>query len=263
MATEIHKTAVVDKGANIGDNVYIGPYAVIESDVEIGDGCRIEPFAQIKRFTKIGKNNHIHSYACIGGPPQDLKFKGEESYLIIGDDNCIREYVTLNRGTKQGGGVTKIGSRCLIMAYAHVAHDCILADEVIMANAATLAGHVIIEEGAVLGGLSAVHQFVRIGKYAYIGGMTGVAQDVPPYTLIAGERGSMHGLNLVGLRRRGFSKEDISSLKKAYKILWREGLKKEEAIEKIQAELGNYDKVRELIDFVKNSERGVVPPKKK
>ncbi|WP_461832826.1 acyl-ACP--UDP-N-acetylglucosamine O-acyltransferase [Desulfothermus sp.] len=263
MATEIHKTAVVDKDANIGDNVYIGPYAVIESDVEIGDGCRIEPFAQIKRFTKMGKNNHIHSYACIGGPPQDLKFKGEESYLIIGDDNCIREYVTLNRGTKQGGGVTKIGSRCLIMAYAHVAHDCILSDEVIMANAATLAGHVIIEEGAVLGGLSAVHQFVRIGKFAYIGGMTGVAQDVPPYTLIAGERGSMHGLNLVGLRRRGFSKEDISNLKKAYKILWREGLKKEEAIEKIQAELGNSDKVRELIDFVKNSERGIVLPKKK
>ncbi len=263
MATEIHKTAVVDKGANIGDDVYIGPYVVIESDVEIGDGCRIEPFAQIKRFTKMGKNNHIHSYACIGGPPQDLKFKGEESYLIIGNDNCIREYVTLNRGTKHGGGVTKIGSRCLIMAYAHVAHDCILSDEVIMANAATLAGHVIIEEGAVLGGLSAVHQFVRIGKYAYIGGMTGVAQDVPPYTLIAGERGSMHGLNLVGLKRRGFSKEDITSLKKAYKILWREGLKKEEAIEKIQAELGNSDKVMELIEFVKNSERGVVPPKKK
>ena len=263
MATEIHKTAVVDKGANIGDDVYIGPYVVIESDVEIGDGCRIEPFAQIKRFTKMGKNNHIHSYACIGGPPQDLKFKGEESYLIIGDDNCIREYVTLNRGTKHGGGVTKIGSRCLIMAYVHVAHDCILSDEVIMANAATLAGHVIIEEGAVLGGLSAVHQFVRIGKYAYIGGMTGVAQDVPPYTLIAGERGSMHGLNLVGLKRRGFSKEDITSLKKAYKILWREGLKKEEAIEKIQAELGNSDKVMELIEFVKNSERGVVPPKKK
>ncbi|GAB6163170.1 acyl-ACP--UDP-N-acetylglucosamine O-acyltransferase [Desulfothermus naphthae] len=262
MATEIHKTAIVDKDATIGDNVYIGPYVVIESEVEIGDGCRIEPFAQIKRFTKMGRNNHIHSYACIGGPPQDLKFKGEESYLIIGNDNCIREYVTLNRGTKHGGGVTKIGSRCLIMAYAHVAHDCILEDEVIMANAASLAGHVIIEKGAVLGGLSAIHQFVRIGKYAYIGGLTGVAQDVPPFTLIAGERGSMHGLNLVGLRRRGFSKEDISKLKRAYKILWREGLKKDEAIEKIQVEFGNHDMIMELVNFVKNSKRGIVPPKK-
>ena len=263
MATEIHKTAVVDKGANIGDNVYIGPYVVIERDVEIGDGCRIEPFAHIKRFTKMGKNNHIHSYACIGGPPQDLKFKGEESYLIIGNDNCIREYVTLNRGTEHGGGVTKIGSRCLIMAYAHVAHDCILADEVIMANAASLAGHVIIEEGAVVGGLSGVHQFVRIGKYAYIGGMTGVAQDVPPYSLVAGERGSLYGLNLIGLKRRGFSKEDIMKLKKAYRILWREELKKEEAIEKIISELGNCDKVMDLINFVKNSKRGIVPSKKK
>jgi UDP-N-acetylglucosamine acyltransferase len=263
METEIHPTAVVDPDAKIGDGVYIGPYVIIEPEVEIGDGCRIEAFSQIKKYTKIGKNNHIHSYACIGGPPQDLKFKGEKTYLILGDDNCIREYVTLNRGTKDGGGVTKIGSKCLIMAYAHVAHDCILGNEVIMANAASLAGHVVVEDGAVLGGLTAVHQFVRIGKYAYIGGMTGVAQDVPPYTLIAGERGWMHGLNLVGLQRRGFSKEQIKKLKRAYRILWREGLKKDEAIEKVMAEFPDDEQIQHLVNFVKESKRGIVSPKKK
>ncbi len=263
MKIEIHKTAVVSKDAVIGDSVYIGPYAVIESDVEIGDGCRIEAFAHIKRFTKMGKNNHIHSYACIGGPPQDLKYRGEITHLIIGDDNCIREYVTLNRGTEEGGGVTRIGSRCLIMAYSHVAHDCVLGDEVIMANAATLAGHVVIEDGAILGGLSAVHQFVRIGRYAYIGGMTGVSQDVPPYSLIAGERGSMRGLNIIGLKRRGFTQEDISILKKAYRILWRTGLPKNQAMEKVLSEFPDNEKVKELVEFIKNSERGIIPPKKK
>lgn len=262
MGTEIHPTAVVDKHAEIGENVYIGPYVVIEDNVEIGDGSRIEAFANIKRYTKLGKNNHIHSYACIGGPPQDLKFKGEKTYLILGDNNCIREYVTLNRGTEQGGGVTKIGSRCLIMAYAHVAHDCILEDEVIMANASSLAGHVIIEQGAILGGLSAIHQFVRIGRYSYIGGMTGVAQDVPPFTLVAADRGTMRGLNLVGLRRRGFSSESIKNLKKAYRILWRSGLKKEEAICKVLEEIPNDPSVLTLIEFVKNSERGIVTPNK-
>ncbi len=263
MGVEIHPTAVVDPEAKIGVRVKIGPYVVIEGDVEIGDDTIIEPFAQIKNYTRIGKRNHIHSHACIGGPPQDLKFKGEITHLIIGDGNCFREYVTVNRGTEEGGGVTKIGSRCLIMAYAHIAHDCILANGVIMANAASLAGHVIIDEGAVLGGLSAVHQFVRIGKYAYIGGMTGIAQDVPPFTLVAGDRGAMHGLNLVGLRRRGFSKETIQGLKKAYKILWREGLRKEEAIKKVLTELPPIKEIRELVEFVKSSERGIISPKKK
>ncbi len=263
METKIHPTAVVESNAKIGKGVIIGAYVVIESHVEIGDSCKIEPFTHIKRYTKIGKNNHIHSYACIGGEPQDLKFKGEVSYLEIGDDNCIREYVTLNRGTKEGGGITKIGSKCLIMAYAHVAHDCILGNEVIMANAASLAGHVIIEDGAVLGGLTAVHQFVHIGRYAYIGGMTGVAQDVPPYALIAGERGWMHGLNLVGLRRRGFSNEEIRNLKKAYRILWRQGLKKEEAISRILEEFPGDEKILELINFIEKSERGIISPKKK
>ncbi len=262
MGTEIHPTAIVDKNAKIGKDVYIGPYVVIEDKVEIGDGCKIDAFANIKKYTKLGKNNHIYAYACIGGPPQDLKFKGEETYLIVGDENCIREYVTLHRGTEHGGGVTKIGSRCLIMAYAHVAHDCILEDEVIMANAASLAGHVIIEQGAILGGLSAVHQFVRIGKYSYIGGMTGVAQDVPPYTLVAGERGTMRGLNVIGLRRRGFSSKNIKNLKKAYRILWRSGLKKEEAIKKVLEEIPDDPHVATLIDFVKRSERGIITTNK-
>ncbi len=263
MGVEIHPTAVVDPEAKLGVEVKIGPYVVIEKDVEIGDETIVEAFAQIKNYTKIGRKNHIHSYACIGGPPQDLKFKGEVTHLIIGDENCFREYVTINRGTEEGGGVTEIGSQCLIMAYAHIAHDCILKNGVIMANAASLAGHVIIEEGAVLGGLSAVHQFVRIGRFAYIGGMTGVAQDVPPFTLVAGDRGAMHGLNLVGLRRRGFSRETIQMLKKAYRILWREGLRKEEAIERVLRELPPREEIMELVEFVKNSERGIISPKKK
>ncbi len=263
MGVEIHPSAVVDARAELGTNVKIGPYVVIESEVEIGDDTTIEAFAQIKRYTRLGRKNQIHSHACIGGPPQDLKFRGEVSHLLIGDENCFREYVTVNRGTEEGGGVTRIGSHCLIMAYAHIAHDCILEDGVIMANAASLAGHVIIERGAVLGGLSAVHQFVRIGKYAYIGGMTGVAQDVPPFTLVAGDRGAMHGLNLVGLRRRGFSKESINLLKRAYRILWREGLRKEEAIAKVLKELPHTPEVMELVEFVRKSERGIISPKRK
>ena len=261
MSTDIHSSAVVDPQAHIGQDVTIGPYVVIEKSTHIGDGCRIDAFAHIKSNTSLGANNCIHSYACLGGPPQDVKFHGEETSLVIGDDNVIREFVTINRGTIGGGGMTKIGSKCMIMAYAHIAHDCSLGNEVIMANAATLAGHVTIEDKAVIGGLSAVHQFVRIGSYAYIGGMSGVSQDVPPYMLIAGERAWLHGLNLIGLKRQGFSPEQIAALKKAFKLLWRSGLRREDALDQARAECGEQPEVHELLSFVDQSERGVIAPK--
>ena len=261
MGTEIHPTAVVSPRAELGENVIVGPFSVIEEQVRIGDGTWIDAFVQIKDHTSIGRHNAIHSYACLGGIPQDLKYKGEVSSLEIGDGNRIREYATLNRGSEEGGSVTRVGSSCLIMAYAHLAHDCILGDGVIVANAVNLAGHVIIEDGAALGGLCAVHQFVRIGRHAYIGGMTGVAQDVPPFMLIAGERGWMQGVNLIGLRRKGYTREQLTNLKKAHKLLWRSGLNKEEAIRRIHSEIGCSPEIEQLIDFVQNSERGVIRSK--
>ena len=258
MSTEIHTSAIVDPQAQLGQDVSIGPYAVIEGSAQIGDDTRIDAFAHIKANTTLGAKNSVHSHACLGGPPQDLKFHGEETMLDIGDENVIREFVTINRGTVGGGGLTRIGSNCLIMAYAHIAHDCVLGNEVIMANAATLAGHVTIADKAVIGGLSAVHQFVRIGSYAYIGGMSGVSQDVPPYMLIAGERAWLHGLNLIGLKRQGFSSEQISALKKAFKLLWRSGLRREEALALARSECGDHPEVHELLSFVDQSERGVI-----
>jgi UDP-N-acetylglucosamine acyltransferase len=261
MSTSIHPTAVVDPKASIGQGVSIGPYAVIEGATQIGDGTSIDAFAHIKANTTLGSRNTIHSYACLGGPPQDVKFQGEDTLLTIGDENVIREYVTINRGTLDGRGETRIASHCMIMAYVHIAHDCYLGNEVIMANAATLAGHVTIEDKAVIGGLTAVHQFVRIGSYAYIGGMSGVAQDVPPYMLIAGERAWLHGLNLIGLKRQGFSPDQISALKKAYKLLWRSGLRRQEALDQARDELGDRPEVSDLLNFLDQSERGVIGPR--
>jgi UDP-N-acetylglucosamine acyltransferase len=261
MSTSIHPTAIVSSKASLGINVSIGPYAIIDAEVTIGDNTIIEAHTRVQSMTSLGSNNHIHSFATIGGPPQDLKYKGEKTTLSIGNNNCIREYVTIHRGTQDGSGTTRIDSNCLLMAYAHVAHDCHLEDQVILANAATLAGHVHIEKKAVIGGLSAVHQFVRIGQYAYIGGMTGIAQDVPPYTLIAGERGRLYGINIIGLKRQGFTQTQVSGLKQAFKLIWRSGLRREEAIEHIQQNLGNSPEVMHLIQFVQTSRRGIAGPK--
>jgi UDP-N-acetylglucosamine acyltransferase len=261
MGTEIHPSAVVSPRAELGENVTVGPFSVIEDRVRISDETWIDAFVHIKDHTSIGRRNRIHSYSCLGGIPQDLKYKGEVSSLEIGDDNRIREYASLNRGSEEGGSVTRVGSRCLIMAYAHLAHDCILGDEVILANAVNLAGHVNIDNGAALGGLCAVHQFVRIGKHAYIGGMTGVAQDVPPFMLIAGERGWIQGVNSIGLRRQGYTRDQLTNLKKAHKLLWRSGLNKEEAIQRIHSEIGASPEVEQLVSFVQNSDRGVIRSK--
>ena len=263
MSTSIHPSAVVDPEAEIGLDVSIGPYVIIEKHVEIGDLTRIDGFGQVKEYTRLGRNNHLHSYACIGGTPQDLKFQGEQTRLEIGNDNCFREFVTVHRGTEEGGGVTRVGSGCLIMAYAHIAHDCQLGDGVIMANAATLAGHVIVDKWAVIGGLCAIHQFVHIGEFAYIGGMTGVSQDVPPFMLVAGERGWLNNLNIVGLRRRGVSRETVTALKSAYKLIWRSGINRQEAIEKVRQELGHCSEVRQLVEFLTASQRGVIAPKER
>ena len=263
MSTEIHPTAVIDPNARLGLDVRVGPYAIIEHDCVIGDSTRIDSFGQIKAHTTLGSNNHVHSYACLGGTPQDLKYRGGNTRLEIGDGNCFREFVTVNRGTEEGGGVTKLGSGILVMAYAHIAHDCRLDDGVIMANAATLAGHVLVDRMAVIGGLCAIHQFVRIGEFAYIGGMTGVSQDVPPFMLVAGERGWLHNLNLIGLRRRGIDKQTLSALKSAFKMIWRSDMTRTKALEKVTLELGHYPEVRQLVEFVQASERGVLALKNK
>ncbi len=260
MSRHIHPTAIVDPGCEMGSDVVVGPYVIIEGNTRLGDGTRVDPFAQIKNYTSLGRNNHVYSYACIGEAPQDIKYKDEETWLKIGDNNKIREYATLNRGTPDGKGVTLIGSNCFLMAYTHVAHDCELLDHVIMANGATLAGHVKIGQRAVIGGLCAVHQFVNIGEYSFIGGKSGVAQDVPPYMLAAGERAKLYSPNLIGMRRAGFDRREIAAVKKAFHAIWGQGVRREEGMAKAQKEWGNYRTVENILSFIRSSPRGVISP---
>lgn len=260
MGIRIHKTAIIDPKCEMGTDVVIGPYTIIEGNTILGDGTRIDAFAQVKNYTTFGKNNHVYSYACIGEAPQDIKYKGEETWLKIGDNNKIREYATLNRGTPEGKGVTVIGSNCFLMAYTHVAHDCELSDGVIMANGATLAGHVNLDYKSVIGGLCAVHQFVRIGEYAFIGGKSGVAQDVPPYMLAAGERAKIYSPNLIGMRRAGFDPEEISAIKKTFHAIWGSGLSREEGMKRAQEDWGNFKVVEKLLSFIRSSSRGIAAP---
>ncbi len=262
MQTEIHPSAIVHPGAVLGTGVTIGPFAIIEGDVRVGDGTIIDAGAQIKRFTTLGADNHVHSMACVGGEPQDLKFHGEETRLEIGDRNKIREFSTIHRGTEGGGALTRVGSDNLMMAYSHIAHDCVVGDNNVLANAATLAGHVIVGNEVVVGGLSAVHQFVTIGDFAFIGGKTGVAQDVPPFMLTVGERATLRGLNLIGLRRHGFSSEEISALKSAYKLIWRSNQERNEVMQQVETELGSFPQVMKLLDFIRSSKRGTITPER-
>ncbi|MDO9582960.1 MAG: acyl-ACP--UDP-N-acetylglucosamine O-acyltransferase [Desulfomicrobium sp.] len=262
MQTSIHPAAIVHPGAYLGTGVTVGPYAIIEEQVHIGDGTVIDAGAQIKRYTTLGAKNHVHSMACVGGEPQDLKFGGEESTLVIGDRNRIREFSTIHRGTEGGGGVTRVGSDNLMMAYSHIAHDCVVGDSNVLANAATLAGHVTVGNEVVVGGLSAVHQFVNIGDFAFIGGKTGVAQDVPPFMLAVGERATLRGLNLIGLRRHGLSSEEISALKSAYKLIWRSNQERNEVMQQVETELGNFPQVMKLLEFIRSSKRGTITPER-
>ena len=253
----IHSTAIVDSAADIDANVKIDAYAVIKGNVKIKQGTVIGHHASIEGPTEIGENNKIFQFASIGSPPQDLKYNNEDTKLIIGNNNVFREFVTINRGTPGGLGYTKIGNNNFFMAYSHVAHDCIVEDEVVLANNATLAGHILVQKRAIIGGLSAVHQFARIGCYAMIAGKTGIVKDVPPYMLASGPRAKLFGPNLIGLERNGFSKEEIHVIKKSYNILFRKKNKFSEAIELISKEFSDFEVIKTLLEFLKNSKRGI------
>jgi UDP-N-acetylglucosamine acyltransferase len=237
--------------------VSVGPYAVIGEHVTIGRGTQIGAHCVIEGWTEIGEQCVFAHFVSAGTPPQDLKFGGEESRLVIGNRNTFREFVTLNRGTHHGGGVTRIGDDNFLMAYVHVAHDCTVGNHVIMANAATLAGHIAIGDHAVLGGLTGVHQFVRIGAYAMIGGCSAIAQDVPPFVSAVGNRAKLYGLNLIGLKRNGFSEERIAALKKAYRILFNSHLPMKEALKKVREDVPGQADVEALVSFIETSERGI------
>jgi UDP-N-acetylglucosamine acyltransferase len=255
--TRIHPTALIHPKARVDGDVEIGPYSVIGEHVQLHQGVQVASHVVIEGWTEIGEGCRIFQFASIGSIPQDLKFKGEKSHVMIGKQNTIREYVTVHRGTEQGGGVTKVGDHNLLMAYVHVAHDCQIGSHVILANAATLAGHITVQDHAVIGGLTGLHQFVRIGRHAIIGGASAVAQDVPPFVSAVGNRAKLYGLNTVGLKRHGFSDEQMTSLKTAYKIMFRSKLSMKEAVEKIRTELAESPEAQELATFVETSERGV------
>lgn len=252
----IHNTAIIDASAKIADDVRIGPYCIIDADVEIQSGTIIEPHVVIKRSTRIGKDNHIFQFASIGEQPQDLKFAGEKTRLEIGDRNTIREYVTMNRGTEQGGGITKIGSDNLFMAYTHVAHDCIVGNYIVLANNATLAGHVTVEDHAILGGFTSVHQFTRIGAHCFTGFATALDRDVLPYFIVAGNRARAIGINKEGLKRRGFSAESIRSLQEVFKTLVKAKGPHKDALEKAKILAKDSVEVQQVLDFLEQSQRG-------
>ncbi|GAB6099450.1 acyl-ACP--UDP-N-acetylglucosamine O-acyltransferase [Halanaerocella petrolearia] len=254
---QIHQTAVVHPDAKIGEDVEIGPYSVIGEHVEIGKGTEVGSHAVIKGWTKIGKNNKIFNSASIGQEPQDLKFSGEKSFVEIGDNNTVREFATIHRGTEDGGNLTKIGNDNLIMAYCHVAHDCKLGNGIIMSNSTNLAGHVVVEDAVVIGGLVGVHQFVRIGEMAMIGGTSKVVKDVPPYILADGHPASVNGINIVGLRRNGVDPETRRKIKEAYKILYRSNLNTNQAIDEMEEELDSSSMVENFLRFLRNAQRGI------
>jgi UDP-N-acetylglucosamine acyltransferase len=253
----IHPTALVSPKAEIDSDVEIGPYTIVGDQVKIGAHAVIGPHVTIDPFVEIGPQCHIFQFASIGALPQAIKFDGEETYVKIGRKTVIREFATINRGTGFGGGLTEVGEENLLMAYTHVAHDCKTGRGVILANNATLAGHITIEDHVTIGGLTALHQFVRIGKYAYVGGKSAVVKDVPPYVIAAGDRAKLHGLNRVGLKRHGFSADAIAMLKKTYRLIFRIGLTLNEAIERVLAEVDQIPEVDYFLDFIKASERGM------
>jgi UDP-N-acetylglucosamine acyltransferase len=251
----IHASAVIEDGAILGNNVSVGPFAYIGANVKIGDNTTVASHALIEGHTTIGKNNRIFSYAAVGTIPQDLKFHGEQVELIIGDNNTIREFTLLNPGTEGGGSVTKIGNGNLLMGYVHLGHDVIIGDNCILANGATLAGHVELGNHVVIGGLTPVHQFVHIGDYAMIGGASALAQDIPPFCLAEGNRASLRGLNLTGLRRN-MEREDINALKIAYRELFEQGNPLQEVAQSI-FESTSSEKVKQLCKFIMTSTRGI------
>ncbi|MCJ2163987.1 MULTISPECIES: acyl-ACP--UDP-N-acetylglucosamine O-acyltransferase [unclassified Pseudodesulfovibrio] len=262
MACSIHPSAVIDPTAELGTDVKIGPYVVVGADVSIGDGTYLESHCVIQADTELGVNNHVHPHAVIGGEPQHLAYKGEKTFTRIGDNNVIRECVTIHRGTMQGEGKTSIGSNCMFMAYSHIAHDCTVSDNVILANAVQLAGHVVVGRNVIISGLSAVQQFIRIGEYSFLGGASGYKLDVPPFMLAHGVRGMLFGPNLIGLRRNGFDSAACKGLKKAYKIIFRSGLTKEQSLVQVEQEIPGVPEVARLVAFIRESKNGVTPDHK-
>jgi UDP-N-acetylglucosamine acyltransferase len=253
----VHPTAVVEPGAELDTDVQIGPYAIVGADVRIGARAEVGSHTVLDGRVELGNDCRIGSHVVIGAPPQDLKYDGEPTRVAIGDRTLVREFATVHRASVGGHGLTSVGPDCFLMAYAHVAHDCQLAEGVIMANQATLGGHVEVGRHAIISGLSALHQFVRVGEYAFVGGCSGVNQDIPPYVRVHGAPAKPFGLNAVGLRRHGFSSEAIRSLKEAYRILYLLDLNTSQALERMGQELPPSAEVQRLIDFIKRSQRGI------
>ena len=256
MAT-VHPTVVIEPGAELDDDVQIGPYAIVGADVRIGARTVVGSHTVLEGRVELGSDCQIGAHAVIGAPPQDLKYQGEPTRVVIGDRTLVREFATVHRASAGGHGVTTVGRDCYLMAYAHVAHDCQLEEGVIMANQATLGGHVEIGRHAIVSGLTAVHQFVRIGEYAFVGGCSGVNQDIPPYLKVQGAPAKPFGLNAVGLRRHGFSHEAIHALKEAYRIVFLSDLNTSQALERMEKELPSSPEVQRFIDFIKRSQRGI------
>jgi UDP-N-acetylglucosamine acyltransferase len=256
--SEIDSRAILPASARIGQNVRIGAFAVVGEGVELGDECVLGPHAVVRGPARIGRRNIFDSFCSVGGDPQDLKFVGERTELIVGDGNRFREFCTVSRGTTHGGGVTKIGNDNLFMAYSHVAHDCVVGSGTVFANGATLAGHVTVEDYASVGAFSPVHQFCRVGRYAYIGACTVITQDVPPFSRVVTERDTKcYGVNSVGLERRGFDRSRLDTIERAFRLLLRSKLNTTQALEQIRAQLNGSPDVRELVEFIESTERGL------
>jgi UDP-N-acetylglucosamine acyltransferase len=253
----IHKTAIIDSTAQLANDVKVGAYSIIEGDVTIGSGTEIKSHVTIGKHTEIGKNNRIFQFASIGEEPQDKKYKGEETQTIIGDNNTIREYVTINRGTVDDQGVTKIGNNNWIMAYVHIAHDCVLRDNIIIANGTTLAGHVHLDDYVILGGFTKLHQFCRIGAHAFTAMDTGFQKDLPPYIMAHGNPAKPRTINIEGLKRRGFTQADITAIKKAFRLLYKSDLMLEEALVEMQKLADEQQSVQIMVDFIKASTRSI------
>ncbi|RZM80351.1 acyl-[acyl-carrier-protein]--UDP-N-acetylglucosamine O-acyltransferase [Pseudoalteromonas rubra] len=254
----IHPTAIIESGAQLGDNVSVGPYSYIGNDVVIGDNCKIESHVVIKGPSLIGSGNHIFQFASVGEACQDKKYKDEPTKLVIGDNNIIRECATIHRGTIQDKGITQIGSNNLFMAYTHVAHDAVIGNNVIFANNASVAGHVHVGDFVILAGNSGVHQFCKIGAHAFVGMYSGVNQDVPPFVTTTGTPARPAAVNTEGLKRRGYESDEIMAIRRAYKTLFRKGLKLDEALEVMREDAAKFAGVQDMIDFIATSERGLV-----
>lgn len=254
---QIHPTAIVESSAQLHPTVEVGPFSIIGAAVKIGEGTKIGPHVVITGETTIGANNTFFQFCSVGEAPQDLKYRGQPTRLEIGDGNLVREFATIHRGTEEGGGVTKVGSKCLLASNTHVAHDVQLGNGVILASGAMLAGHVIVEDHVIFGGMAGVHQFARIGRHAFISGGSMVGMDVPPFCTASGYRSELAGLNTIGLKRHGFTEEQIRNVKRAYRILFRMKLGLREAVSRVRAELGSDPNVEHMLRFIEGSERGV------